>query len=67
MQAGIDITVIRDYLGHASIATTSRYVATNLQMKRDALERFWNRSGLSSGRARPWAPTRDLLAFLASV
>lgn len=67
LQAGIDITVIRDYLGHASIATTSRYVATNLQMKRDALERFWNRSGLSSGRARPWAPKRDLLAFLASV
>ena len=67
LQAGVDITVIRDYLGHASIATTSRYVATNLQMKRDALERFWNRSGLSSGRARPWAPKRDLLAFLASI
>lgn len=67
LQAGVDITVIRDYLGHASIATTSRYVATNLQMKRHALEQFWNRSGLSSGRARPWAPKRDLLAFLASV
>jgi len=67
LQAGVDVTVIRDYLGHASISTTSRYIATNLQMKRDALEQFWNRSGLSSGRARPWAPKRDLLAFLASV
>jgi site-specific recombinase XerD len=67
LQAGVDVTVIRDYLGHASISTTSRYVATNLQMKRDALQQFWNRSGLSSGRARPWAPKRDLLAFLASV
>ena len=37
LQSGVDITVIRDYLGHASISTTSRYVATNLQMKPDLL------------------------------
>jgi integrase/recombinase XerD len=67
LQAGIDITVIRDYLGHASIATTSRYVATNLQMKRDALEHFWSRSGLSTTRDRPWKPTSDVLAYLASI
>jgi site-specific recombinase XerD len=67
LQAGVDITVIRDYLGHASIATTSRYVATNLKMKRDALEQFWSQSGLAPTRARPWAPQPDVLAFLASV
>ncbi|WP_352770371.1 tyrosine-type recombinase/integrase [Mesorhizobium sp. M0167] len=38
LQSGTDVTVIRDYLGHASIATTSRYIATNLKMKRDALQ-----------------------------
>lgn len=67
LQAGVDITVIRDYLGHASIATTNRYVATNLQMKRDALEQFWSRAGLSAARARPWKPKPDVLAYLASV
>lgn len=67
LQAGVDVTVIRDYLGHASIATTSRYITTNLQMKRDALERFWQRSGLVRGRERSWKPKPDLLAFLASV
>lgn len=67
LQAGVDITVIRDYLGHASIATTSRYVTTNLQMKREALEHFWQRSGLSPVRARPWSPKPDLLAYLASL
>jgi site-specific recombinase XerD len=67
LQAGVDITVIRDYLGHASIATTNRYVATNLQMKRDALEQFWSRSGLSSTHTRPWRPKPDVLAYLASV
>jgi integrase/recombinase XerD len=67
LQAGVDITVIRDYLGHASIATTSRYVATNLNMKLDALDRFWSQSGLAPTRARPWAPRPDVLAFLASI
>lgn len=67
LQAGVDVTVIRDYLGHSSIATTSRYITTNLKMKRDALEVFWRRSGLVSARATPWKPTPDLLAFLASL
>ncbi len=67
LQAGVDITVIRDYLGHASIATTSRYITTNLKMKRDALEKFWNRAGLGPTRATPWKPKPDLLAFLSSL
>ncbi len=67
LQAGVDITVIRDYLGHASIATTNRYVATNLKMKRDALEQFWSRAGLAPARTRPWRPKPDVLAYLASV
>jgi integrase/recombinase XerD len=67
LQAGVDITVIRDYLGHASISTTSRYVSTNLQMKRNALEHFWQRSGLSPTGARPWSPKPDLLAYLSSL
>jgi integrase/recombinase XerD len=28
LQAGVDVTVIRDYLGHASVSTTSRYITT---------------------------------------
>ena len=67
LQAGVDITVIRDYLGHASIATTNRYIMTNLQMKRDALEKFWDQSGLSPSDSKPWKPTPDLLKFLTSL
>ncbi|MBM4318898.1 MAG: integrase [Deltaproteobacteria bacterium] len=64
LQAGIDITVIRDYLGHASVATTSRYTSTNLQMKREVLDAFWKRAGLAPSSAADWAPTPDVLAFL---
>ena len=67
LQAGVDVTVIRDYLGHASVATTSRYITTNLKMKREALEAFWKRTGIQTPRSVPWQPKRDLLAFLASL
>jgi site-specific recombinase XerD len=67
LQSGTDITVIRDYLGHASIATTGRYVTTNLQMKRDALETFWQHAGIRPARAKAWKPTPDLLVFLDSL
>ena len=67
LQAGVDVTVIRDYLGHASVATTSRYITTNLQIRREALEAFWQRAGISPARPTPWNPKPDLLAFLASL
>ena len=67
LQAGVDITVIRDYLGHASISTTSRYVTTNLQMKRQVLDAFWKRSGLAPARNRKWQPSAKLLAFLETL
>ena len=59
LQAGVDITVIRDYLGHASVTTTSRCVTTNLEMKEQVLEdRFVRRiarvdATQSSSRLRP--------------
>ncbi|MEO7653750.1 MAG: tyrosine-type recombinase/integrase [Bryobacteraceae bacterium] len=67
LQAGVDITVIRDYLGHASVATTSRYVSTNLQTKRDALEAFWKRAGLDTKGPRKWRLSPDLLIFLENL
>jgi integrase/recombinase XerD len=67
LQAGIDVSVIRDYLGHASVTTTSRYITTNLQMKREVLEAFWKRSGLEPKAPRKWRPSPKLLAFLESL
>jgi len=67
LQAGNDVTVIRDYLGHASISTTSRYITTNLKMKRDALEVFWRHAGITPVHPAPWKPKPDLLVFLDSL
>ncbi len=67
LQAGVDVTVIRDYLGHASITTTSRYISTNLQMKRQVLGAFWKRAGLDPTGPRKWQPSPSLLAFLQTL
>ena len=67
LQAGTDVTVIRDYLGHASVATTGRYITTNLKMKRDAMEAFWKKAGIEPANAKPWKPKADLLAFSRSL
>lgn len=67
LQAGVDLTVIRDYLGHASIATTNRYISTNLQMKRNVLQAFWKRAGLDRRSSQRWRPSPKLLAFLDSL
>lgn len=67
LQSGVELSVIRDYLGHVSVATTDRYLSTNMQMKRRALDAFWKRSGLEPKRTRPWRPGPDVLAFLDSL
>jgi site-specific recombinase XerD len=67
LQAGIDLTAIRDYLGHSSVATTGRYLQTNLAMKREVLSRFWKRAGLERGQPKRWRPSQGLLAYLESL
>lgn len=67
LQAGVDVSVIRDYLGHASVATTSRYITTNIQMKREVLEAFWKRAGLAPDSSPNWRPSPKLLAFLETL
>ena len=39
LKAGVDLTTIRHWLGHASVNTTNRYVSIDLEMKREAIEK----------------------------
>jgi len=67
LQSGTDVTVIRDYLGHASVATTGRQITTNLLMKRDAMQSFWKKAGIEPADTKAWKPKADLLLFLQSL
>lgn len=63
--AGVDVTVIRSWLGHVSLDTTNHYAQANLDTKRAAL----NRLNPSSNIKRPprWKRDESLLAWLDSL
>jgi site-specific recombinase XerD len=63
--AGVDVTVIRSWLGHASLDTTNIYARANVETKRKALDKV-------DGPARPAKPPRwkreaKLLEWLDSL
>lgn len=68
--AGVDVTVIQDWLGHVSINTTCRYKGISVETKREALRKFylfektWQES---KTEGIDWSVYPDLLAFLESL
>jgi|SRR5271157_2976407 len=59
--------VARCQPAHMSLASVGRYITTNLQMKREAMQTFWRHAGIEPSRAKPWSPTPDLLALSQSL
>lgn len=68
--AGVDLTVIQEWLGHVSIDTTSKYKTITIETKREALRKFYLFEK-SWEEAKPagvdWNLYPDLLAFLESL
>jgi site-specific recombinase XerD len=68
--AGVDVTVVQEWLGHVSIDTTCAYKAIPIQTKREALRKFYLFEQ-SWQEAKPegvdWNLYPDLLAFLQSL
>jgi site-specific recombinase XerD len=65
LQSGVEVNVIRSWLGHVSIATTNRYVEIDLAMKAKALEACEVHS--DSRTPASWHADTDLLAWLESL
>jgi site-specific recombinase XerD len=63
--AGVDVTVIRSWLGHAHLDTTNHYAQANLETKRAALERL----DPSSTTKKPprWRRDASVLAWLDAL
>jgi len=65
LQAGVDLSVVSQWLGHADLQTTQRYAKADLSKKRRALERFQK---LDANRIfRPEERTEGLLDDKALV
>jgi site-specific recombinase XerD len=63
--AGVDITVIRSWLGHVSLDTTNHYAQANLETKRKALECLENSS--RPGKPPSWKQDKSVLAWLDTL
>ena len=65
LQAGVDLNLIRCWLGHVRFDTTHQYVEADLEMKRAALAQ--GKISLLPSRPKRWKPTENILAFLESL
>ena len=63
LRAGVDITTISHWLGHASVTTTNRYATVDLDMKRKAIEQARPTDFAASGPAL-WRTDASVLAWL---
>jgi site-specific recombinase XerD len=63
--AGVDVTVIRSWLGHAHLDTTNHYAQATLQTKREALERLDPSSMIK--KPPRWRRDESVLAWLDSL
>jgi len=69
LEAGIEVNVIRSWLGHVSLDTTNRYAELTLRAKAEALRVCEVSSGISAGsRARTgWKDDKALLHWLNAL
>ena len=65
LKSGVEINVIRSWLGHAYLKTTHRYVEIDLALKREALKSC----ELSNAKSEipSWHATTGILAWLESI
>jgi site-specific recombinase XerD len=69
LESGVEVNVIRSWLGHVSLDTTNRYAELTLRAKAEALRTCEVGSGISAvSRARAaWKDDKTLLEWLSSL
>ena len=66
LRAGVDITTISHWLGHASVTTTNRYATVDLDMKRKAIEQA-RPTDLGAPGPALWRTDASVLKWLESL
>ena len=66
LQSGVELNVIKSWLGHVSITTTSQYIEIDMAMKREAIERCSPPVPTTSGDS-PWHCRQDIIQWLEDL
>jgi site-specific recombinase XerD len=66
LRSGVDLSTIAHLLGHASVNTTNKYLAINLEAKREALAKAKPLLPRKRGSGR-WRSDRNLIKWLESL
>jgi integrase/recombinase XerD len=66
LQAGVDLVTISHWLGHASVETTNRYAAVDLEMKRAALAKARPLAAIDAALAA-WRRDASILEWLEAL
>jgi integrase/recombinase XerD len=68
LEAGVEVNVIRGWLGHADLTTTNRYAEINTKAKIEALRNTEPPGSSAASRPRPaWRTDEALLNWLSSL
>ncbi len=68
LEAGVEVNVIRGWLGHADLTTTNRYAEINTRAKIEALRNTEPPSTSEASRPRPaWRSDQALLDWLSAL
>lgn len=68
LEAGVEINVIRGWLGHADLATTNRYAEINTRTKMEALRATEPPGTSAASRPHPvWRSDETLLTWLSNL
>ncbi len=69
LEAGVEVNVIRGWLGHLNLVTTNRYADINIATKEAALRQCAPPPGVGGSKARVpvWRNDETMLAWLASL
>lgn len=66
LQAGVELNVIKSWLGHVSITTTSQYIEIDMEMKRKAIESCTPPVPEPTGDS-PWRCRQDIIQWLEDL
>jgi len=67
LQSNVDLSMIRSWLGHASIETTNGYVEIDLEMKRKTLQSCEKLLPRKGKRRPSWQSDQDVLSWLSKL